>query len=405
MHPSEKLAIRANIAKLNWFRFFKWGDLLVVIEPLFFMAAGLTFSEYLKIMAIWMLFTFLLEIPSGALADFIGRKNTLIISQAAQITQYGIYIFANSFWMFLVAKIFGAAAYSFQSGTDSSLLYDSVKAINLEKDFKKINGKRHFMFYIGIAVFFPLGAFLFSIYFRLAAIVGLFFMFICLFIILLMKEVNLTRRIVSFKRYLNHISSALKIASKNKKIRFFIFFSLIIFSVLDYVHSSWSLYLQKISIPIAAIGVFSALVALVSALSSKAAHRIEKNIGGKRSLFFIGIIFGLLIFLHSLLVPYWGLLFFIVTGIITGYLMVIVESNLHENIKTKHRATILSINNQIKAIGAGILFYGLSQVSVAYSFPATYIITSIGVIGLVLILFLFPIIRKLFTKNANKRAL
>jgi MFS family permease len=405
MNYLEEKAIRSNIPKLNWFRFFKWGDLLVVIEPLFFIAAGLTFSDYLKIMAIWMFLTFLFEIPSGAFADFIGRKYTLIISQVAQIFQYGIYLFANTFLAFLIAKILGAVAYSFQSGTDSSLLYDSVKAINLEKDFKKINGIRHFMFYVGIAVFFPLGAFLFSIYFRLAAIAGLFFMCVCLLLILLMKEVNIPRKIGSVKKYLKHILFALKLSFKNTNIRFLILYSLIIFSVLDYVHSSWSLYLKQISIPVAAIGVLSAFVAVLSAFSSKAAHKIEKRIGGKKALFPVGIIFGILVFLHGLLIPYWGLLFFIATGLITGYLMVIVESNIHEQIKTKHRATILSINNQIQAFGSAILFYGLGYISTKYSFSTTYTITGIGVTFLVMFLAICYLIKKLIMKNENKQYL
>ena len=405
MNSLEKQRIKSNIPKLNWFRFFKWGNLIIVVEPLFFIAAGLSFSDYLKIMAVWMFLTFLFEIPSGALADFIGRKNTLIISQIAQIIQYAIYTFAGNFGMFLLAKVLGAVAYSFQSGTDSSLLYDSVKAINRKKEFKKINGIRRSMFYLGIAVFFPLGAFLFSIYPRLPAIGGLLLMIVCLFILFLLKEVNITKKIKSIKHYLKHILLAFKISFKKRNIRFLILYSLIVFAALDYVHSSWPIYLKEIAIPVGLIGIISALVAGVSAWSAKIAHKIEKKIGGMKGLIILGLIFGILVFLHKLLIPFWGLLFFVGVGLITGYLMTIVESNLHENIKTNHRATIMSINNQVKTLGAGILFYTLGYVSMNYNFQSTYLLTSIGIIALLFILFLLFYFRKLLTKNENKQYL
>lgn len=80
--------------------------------------------------------------------------------------------------------------------------------------------------------------------------------------------------------------------------------------------------------------------------------------------------------------------------------MTIVESDLHENIKTNHRATILSINNQIKTLGAGVLFYLLGYISMNYTFQATYLITGIVVTILVIILFLSFSIIKFFTKNS-----
>lgn len=397
MEILENHALKHNISRLIWFRFFKWGDLIVVIEPLFFIATGLTFSDYLKLMAIWMFLTFLLEVPSGALADLIGRKKILIISQISQIFQYSIYIFANTFFGFLIAKILGAITYAFQSGTDSALLYDSVKAVNLENEFKKINGKKQFMFYLGIAAFFPLGAYLFSIHNRLPAIIGLFFMILCLFIILSLKEVYIDKAKFSSKNYIKHIIRGLKYTFTNTNIKFLIFYSLIVFSVLDYIHSSWSLYLKEITIPLSMIGLVLAFCAIFTAFSSKYAYILDKIIGEKKSLFFGAIIFGLLVFLHSYLIPYWGVLIFILAAVVSGYLMVTVDSSINRYIESDQRATILSINNQVKAVCSALLFYTLGYVSMNFSFPVTYKVSSILLITLVLTLFLIYTVKNLFT--------
>jgi MFS family permease len=47
----------------------------------------------------------LLEIPSGAVADILGRKNTLLLSRLCFVIEVAIIAFFNGFWPFLIAKV------------------------------------------------------------------------------------------------------------------------------------------------------------------------------------------------------------------------------------------------------------------------------------------------------------
>lgn len=78
---------------------------------------------------------FLLEVPSGYCSDRFGRRPTLILASIMTTLACATYIAANSFDTLLVAQVFLAAGIAFQSGSDSALLYDSLRALNREQEY------------------------------------------------------------------------------------------------------------------------------------------------------------------------------------------------------------------------------------------------------------------------------
>lgn len=68
-------------------------------------------------------FTLILEVPSGYLADLWGRKNTLILGAVFYALGYVYLYFARSFVDFLGVQVLLGAAMSLSSGTDLALLY------------------------------------------------------------------------------------------------------------------------------------------------------------------------------------------------------------------------------------------------------------------------------------------
>ena len=59
-----------------------------------FLDFGLTISEFATLNLIWAITIILLEVPSGALADHIGRKRLVIISAILMIGEISILIFS-----------------------------------------------------------------------------------------------------------------------------------------------------------------------------------------------------------------------------------------------------------------------------------------------------------------------
>lgn len=68
----------------------------------------------------------LLEVPSGALADLIGRRWTLMISGLLMATGVALLWLAPSLPVVMLALFLSGASYSFASGSDQAYLYDAL---------------------------------------------------------------------------------------------------------------------------------------------------------------------------------------------------------------------------------------------------------------------------------------
>ena len=55
---------------------------------------GLTLDQYVMLNAAWAASIFLLEVPSGALADTIGRKRLLVFSASLMVVEMGVLLLA-----------------------------------------------------------------------------------------------------------------------------------------------------------------------------------------------------------------------------------------------------------------------------------------------------------------------
>ena len=70
-----------------------------------FLDFGLTISEFATLNLVWAISIILLEVPSGALADQLGRKKLVVISAILMVAEIGILLITPVgsgivFWMF-----------------------------------------------------------------------------------------------------------------------------------------------------------------------------------------------------------------------------------------------------------------------------------------------------------------
>ena len=72
------------------------------------------------------------EIPSGVLADVLGRKKMLIVSTIMRMIGNAIMIF-----MVCLSIAFMALSYNFSSGSGDALAYDSMKLADVESSFER----------------------------------------------------------------------------------------------------------------------------------------------------------------------------------------------------------------------------------------------------------------------------
>ncbi len=121
--------VEYNIKALAFFQFLKGCMIMMPVVVVFFQSVGLSMQDIMWTQAVFSATTVLFEIPSGYFSDVLGRRRTLIIGACCSTLGFALYTLANGFAMILVAEIVLGLGMSFVSGTDSALLYDSLKQL------------------------------------------------------------------------------------------------------------------------------------------------------------------------------------------------------------------------------------------------------------------------------------
>ncbi len=130
-----------NIIQLYLIKLSKWLMLIMPVVALFYTDNGLDDFDIYLLQAIYSLSVAVLEIPSGYMADVIGRKTSLVLGSILGTFGFVLYSFSHSFGGFLVAEIVLGVGGSFISGSDSALLYDSLAAMGKQNRYLQYEGR------------------------------------------------------------------------------------------------------------------------------------------------------------------------------------------------------------------------------------------------------------------------
>ncbi len=136
------ISINKDIVKLNISSFFYSLFFDRAIWTLFLLEKGLDGLQVGLAESLLHISIVLFEVPTGIIADIYGRKISLIISRIISIIYAVGLMSVNNIWsIYFIFILFGLGS-TFSSGSDTALLYDSIKGNKKEKDkqFTKING-------------------------------------------------------------------------------------------------------------------------------------------------------------------------------------------------------------------------------------------------------------------------
>jgi len=108
-----------------------------------FLDFGITVEAFALLNAVWAAAIVLLEVPSGALADLIGRRRLVVAGAALMVLEMLLLVVVPvpSAWVLpaLVAnRILSGAAEAFISGADEALAFDSLAAAGRTADWPKV---------------------------------------------------------------------------------------------------------------------------------------------------------------------------------------------------------------------------------------------------------------------------
>ncbi|MFU8847118.1 MAG: MFS transporter [Opitutales bacterium] len=133
----EKIALR-NVRSFTLFRMFFNARFYYPVYALLFLDYGLTLGQFGILNAVWAATIVLAEVPSGALADTVGRRVLLIAAGFLMILEMVVLLVAPInggsllFFLFLANRVISGLAEAAASGADEALTFDSLKAAGIE---------------------------------------------------------------------------------------------------------------------------------------------------------------------------------------------------------------------------------------------------------------------------------
>ena len=133
------------------------------VFSILFLDFGLTLSQFAILNAVWAATIVLCEVPSGALADTIGRRNLLVVAGALMVIEIALWAFVPTenvtllFWVFVLNRILSGMAEAAASGADEALAYDSLKQQGDETEWSRVLERQIQMQSIGFVIAMTLG--------------------------------------------------------------------------------------------------------------------------------------------------------------------------------------------------------------------------------------------------------
>ncbi|MCK4662852.1 MAG: MFS transporter [Bacteroidales bacterium] len=125
---------------IQYYKFCAYGFLknLRFFEPfilLFFLDAGLSYLQIGILYSIREITTSILEIPSGIIADAIGRRRSMVFCFVCYIISFIIFYFSNSYILFIVAMFVFAIGAAFRTGNHKAMIFEylSIKGWTNQK--------------------------------------------------------------------------------------------------------------------------------------------------------------------------------------------------------------------------------------------------------------------------------
>ena len=125
-----------NIRKVAVITFCTHFHFYIHVYALLLLSRGLSLVQVSGIESAVIGFVFLLEIPTGVLADRIGRKWSVAGSLFCLMCAEFLFVFVRSYWAYIIVAFLTGSGFAFASGATESLVYDSLPQSNREESMK-----------------------------------------------------------------------------------------------------------------------------------------------------------------------------------------------------------------------------------------------------------------------------
>ena len=367
------------LARIYAFNFF---DRFILIFPLYtvmFVDAGLRPLEITVCLTAWSITSFVLQVPSGVIADRWSRRHILAWAQLARGVGFVVWLADPHFWGFFAGLQLWGIKSAFTSGTYEALLFDELKAQGKAQDYTRVFGRTRAMQSAGVLLAavgaaavtrfgYPamLAASLVSVALASATAVSL----------------PPAPRTASAREhhYLEHLRLGLATSFREPAVLSILAFSAIVLALGAALEEFWPIFGAKVGLTRSIIAWFVGAQNAVEMLVSLIAYRLSGlPTRGFYVLFAIG---GLLLATAAgVFTPVAMLLLAAYSGLMK-LVGVVFEGRLQHAIESDRRATIGSVKSFLAQLGITALYMSFGPLAQATSYQVAFMACGLAAIGI-----------------------
>jgi MFS family permease len=329
-------------------------------------------------------------VPAGIVADYIGKKKVLVANAFLFSLSWLLFSLSSSFISFLIAEIIIALASAMWAASGTALFYDTLKELKKESQFKKKYGLVVTVNYIFWGIASLAGGYFAQSSLRFPFMITAVSTAIGFLIAFSLTEPKSYKH--ADTHYLAHLKGAIRFSSTHPKVRLFILYSSIFFTMLFIAQMFYQPYLKSIGLSLIYFGIIYFAIELIAAVGSKSASRIESFFGEKKILSIILIISIFCFFGMSQGLIIIGFLFPIILSFNGAMLEPIIQDYINKHTESHHRATVMSLNTLIQEIFSTALAPFLGYIADIWSLSTALMMSGmILCINLIILFMLFKL--------------
>jgi MFS family permease len=331
---------------------------------LYYLQYGLNFGQIGIITAVAQVSSAVLQIFGGIFADLYGKKLSQIIYSILRMITMLILLFGNSFGWFVTASLFYGIALGMGLGTQHSLLFDTLKALEKEDEHKKHRGRLRFAIKTFNALAILAIPLLYTYHIKIPFLIGFIFYFVAFIVALFFEEPFIVKKTEQkVQQVFQKISSSFKEIISSYKNIYIILMESIIWSFVLVSFDYFQPLLKSIGLSVAFFGIIYFVAKFFEGLGGILVHPLSRFFSNNKFLFLI-----VLLVSASFIGIYSQIGFLIIAAILIislgdGFVDVVTGDMLNQNITSQNRTTILSVSSAVQGIITAILAFGIGHLA------------------------------------------
>lgn len=362
-----------NVYKLYFIIFFHNLIPAYVIERLFWEQRGMTVFMVVLCEVIYAATIVVLEIPSGILADKIGRRLLLIFSAILSTVEIVLLLFSHSFVGFALVSFLAGISGSCSSGAFNALLYDSLLASNQQSLFERTLGRINALDFSAAVIAALSGSVLAKFYgFEFNYMLSVVSMFIALGFTLSLNETPKAKKTAGKETFGAYFKGAVAFYINNSRLAFMVINAMAIGACINYIDEFWQLYLRDVGFSVMFFGVFSAMSLLIRIPGSLISAYLISRFKEENIIAFVLAMASVGFFTAGIFPGPFGIAAIVLIFLASGVVDPLISGYIHHHVESDIRATVdsfQSLGKRALVLVVGLGFgYIASRASVAIGF-------------------------------------